>query len=65
MAMAEKVTEQAVTRIVCMGWAGPTSNPPAPVGLYLASYDPDGNDGQGAAAWTDDPGPGHAVRVDE
>lgn len=53
--MAEKVSERTMTRIMCVGWAGPTDNPPAPAGFYLASYDPDGNGGQGAAAWTDDP----------
>jgi hypothetical protein len=26
-----------------------------PVGAYLASYNPEGNDGQGDAAWTRDP----------
>lgn len=51
----QQVSQQAAVRIVCVGWAGPTHNPPAPAGLYLASYDPDGNGGQGAAAWTDDP----------
>lgn len=52
--MAENIPERAVTRIMCLGWAGP-SDQPAPAGLYLASYDPDGNDGQGAAVWTEDP----------
>jgi hypothetical protein len=26
-----------------------------PVGCYLANYDPEGNDGYGAASWTPDP----------
>jgi hypothetical protein len=55
MAMADRVSEQTMTRIMCMGWAGPNADSPAPSGLYLASYDPEGNAGQGAAAWTDDP----------
>ena len=54
MAMAGKVTEQTTIRIMCIGWAGPSSEP-APSGLHLPRYDPDGNGGQGAAAWTEDP----------
>ena len=52
--MARKVSEQTTIRIMCIGWAGQPQSA-APAGLYLASYDPDGNGGQGAATWTEDP----------
>ena len=41
-------------RILCLGWADGRTGGVA--GCYLADYDPDGNDGWGAAAWTADPG---------
>ena len=33
-----------------------------PAGAYLASYDPEANDGQGHASWTDEPGNGDGVQ---
>lgn len=40
--------------INCAGRAG-TIGGDWPAGAYLASYDPDANNGQGDAAWTADP----------
>jgi hypothetical protein len=40
--------------IICEGF-GRSRGGGWPVGAYLASYDPEANDGQGDAVWTDDP----------
>jgi hypothetical protein len=43
-------------RIVLIGLAaGRTGGVPVPVGSYLASYSPEGDDGNGVAEWTQDP----------
>jgi hypothetical protein len=46
-----------LSRIVCLGHTGipRPGQPAAPVGQFLASYDPEAHDGQGWAEWTRDP----------
>jgi len=45
----------AVIQCVAHALDGLPGIPPAPVGQWLASYDPEAGDGRGVAAWTSDP----------